>query len=99
MSENKGRRPYGFDEALINNIISEVRNDTKNYLCSASQLERKLVEAGANAMLEALRKEGEKELGNTISGNRITVWVDKHKSGTWVFIPDDEPAKLDWEKY
>ena len=50
-----------------------------------------LFEAGADAMLEELKKQGvpTKEIGTTITGNRLSVWIPKDKSGTWVFIPDE----------
>ena len=48
-------------------------------------------EAGADAMLEGLNKNGVStdEIGHTISGNKLNVWVDKHLKGKWVFIPEE----------
>lgn len=69
-------RPEGFYENIANMPVVDREN---------------LVEFIADAMLEALRYDGVKssEIGNTITGNRLSVWVDKHQSGTWVFIPDE----------
>ena len=69
-------------------------NWTNPYQDKEGCWERLCFERGADAMLEALRKDGvsSKEIGNTISGNRLSVWVDKHKIGTWVFIPDDKES-------
>ena len=56
--------------------------------------EAKIFEAGADAILEALRGQGvsTKEIGTVIRGNKLIIYVPKDSIGKWVFIPD-EPMK------
>lgn len=82
-------RPEGWDaESIVINLYQEVLTTE-----STDEKERKLVEAGADAMLEALRKEGTHLVGDTIipaQGKFPEIHCPGGTMGWLIFIPDEE---------